>query len=101
MKPFKTEVIISDITFTGTLTPAEPEVRYYKDGSGNPGSPAEFDIESIEGDHMILVEMIDGIISNNNGKKPIPKLNIWEALESKCLEKMGDDYEAPEPMERD
>lgn len=27
----------------GTYNPGEPEVRYYRDGSGHPGSPAYFD----------------------------------------------------------
>ena len=92
MKPFKTDVTISGINFTGTLTPAEPMVMYLRNGDpGYPGSPAEFDIESIEGDHMVLVEMIDGIISGNNAKKPIPKLNIWDELADMCLEKIGNE----------
>lgn len=32
---------------SGKYTPEEAQVRYYPDGSGYPGSPAEFDIQKI------------------------------------------------------
>lgn len=37
------------VTFdvTGTAHPGEPMVRYYRDGSGYPGSPPEFELESV------------------------------------------------------
>ena len=35
------------IAITGIYTPGEPEVRYYRDGSGYPGSSPEFHIEKI------------------------------------------------------
>ena len=35
------------IEVTGTHYPAEPMVMYYKDGSGYPGSPEEFELEKV------------------------------------------------------
>jgi hypothetical protein len=79
MKPFKTSVTIDGITFTGTLTPAEPMVMYYPDGSGYPGSPPDFEIESIEGDHLKLIELIETLHKD-----------IWEELSNKCLVNITD-----------
>jgi len=36
------------LSITGEFTPEEKMVRYYRDGSGHPGSPPEFEIESID-----------------------------------------------------
>jgi|TARA_R100001530_G_scaffold135631_2_gene113336 hypothetical protein len=33
---------------TGEYEPEEPEVRYYPDGSGYPGTPSEFYINKVE-----------------------------------------------------
>lgn len=35
------------LTVRGYYTPEEPQVMYFKDGSGHPGSPAEFDIIAV------------------------------------------------------
>jgi hypothetical protein len=55
-------VTINDVTFHGRYVPAEPMVMYYKDGSGHPGSPAEFEIEKIEGDNLKLIQLIENNI---------------------------------------
>lgn len=36
-----------EIIVVGEYTPEEQEVRYYSDGSGYPGAPAEFEIQKI------------------------------------------------------
>lgn len=58
-------VILDFVTFklevTGFYTPEEKEVRYYKDGSGHPGSPSEFEIEKVELVEGNLIEFIDFI----------------------------------------
>ena len=36
------------LNLTGTYTPPDPGRMYYPDGSGQPPSPAEFEIEHIE-----------------------------------------------------
>jgi hypothetical protein len=41
-------MISVEFTVLGTYYPPEPMVRYYSDGSGYPGSPAEFEITDVE-----------------------------------------------------
>ena len=36
-----------ELEVTFTYTPEEAEVRYYRDGSGHPGTPSQIDIESV------------------------------------------------------
>ena len=78
-KPQTISVSFDGVTFTGTFTPEEPMVMYYKDGSGYPGSPADFEITKIEGDPIKLVEFIETIHNN-----------IWPELSEKCLEKLSE-----------
>lgn len=60
----KREKIIVDISLTDNLvvrfdcliTPEEPMVMYYKDGSGHPGSPAEI--------YILNMEILQGNISD-------------------------------------
>ena len=62
-----TETIYFDdreLTVTGYYTPEEPQVRYYTDGSGYPGSPSEFDIELIEVDDV--GDMTDYYLKNSD-----------------------------------
>ena len=50
------------IDFNGDFTPYDPGVRYYRDGSGQPPTPAEYDIiegKLIEGDVVKLIDNID------------------------------------------
>lgn len=60
-------VILDFVTFklevTGFYTPEEKMVMYYKDGSGHPGSPSEFEIEKVElveGDFTDFIDFVDG-----------------------------------------
>jgi hypothetical protein len=85
----KKSVTIDGVTFTGTLTPEERMVMYYKDGSGHPGSPAEFDIESIEGDGVKLVELLNSKIPPTHNDNP--HIDLWEILNELCLENLGDE----------
>jgi len=45
---------------TYSYQPEEPEVRYYPDGSGNPGCPAKFEIEKITHNGTDFTEFFDG-----------------------------------------
>jgi hypothetical protein len=61
---------------TGDYYPFEPMVKYYHDGSGYPGSPAEFDIieKFIGGEDVTdLIDMIPG---------------AEEEIKNKCLEQL-------------
>ena len=49
-----------DLTVKGDLDKGEPQVRYYPDGSGYPGSPASFEATEIYfGKEPILGFLID------------------------------------------
>ena len=86
MKPTKTSITIDGITFTGILTPAEPMTMYARNGDpGEPGCPAEFEIESIEGDCMKLVELL------NNQNHGLEDADLWVLLSDLCLEKLNDE----------
>lgn len=43
---------------TGFYSPEEKRVDYYPDGSGYPGSPAEFDIYDIKCGHQKINELL-------------------------------------------
>lgn len=45
---------------TGYYEPEEKEVTYYPDGSGYPGSPAKFDIETIKSCNQDISELLSG-----------------------------------------
>lgn len=60
-----------EIEVEGNYYPEEHEVRYYKDGSGYPGSPSEFetqDIKIIKGNLCDFIDYLDG------------KKDLWEHL---------------------
>jgi hypothetical protein len=64
---------------TGDYYPAEPMVKYYPDGSGYPGSFAEFDIIDIficDEDVYDLIDRIPGAM---------------EEIRDKALEEVGND----------
>ena len=55
------------LTVEGDFQAPEPEVRYYSDGSGYPGCPAEFVIHDITlGEHS-LYEILDDKLSEIEG----------------------------------
>jgi len=59
----------AELTVRGEYTPAEPEVRYYKDGSGYPGHASEFEAESIIYNRIEVIELIaelDKVIDIND-----------------------------------
>ena len=62
----------------GDYSPPEPCVMYYKDGSGYPGSGAEFEIETVYHGTQDVSDMIEGL------ETIYP--NIWSDLTDKCLE---------------
>jgi hypothetical protein len=67
----------------GTYIPEVRQVMYYKDGSGYPGDPPDFEIENIEIIKGTIMDLIDYLNYNlKNG-------NIWEFLTNKCLEELG------------
>jgi len=92
-------------SITGDFSPEEPDVFYLPNGDpGYPGSPAEFSITDItvkDNSAMELVETIDSIILYKQKYCNGSPINIWEELADKCLEKMGDDFEYPEPEEKE
>jgi hypothetical protein len=98
MKPFKTSITIKGLTFTGTFTPEEPMVMYYKDGSGHPGSPAEFEIEEITGKAMDLVDLINNHIPDP--RKHHDPIDVWEILSTLCLENFEPEFEPPDFQEK-
>ena len=51
-----------DITVSGYYSPPEPMVMYYADGSGYPGSYAEFELESVQVDGNEIIDLISDAI---------------------------------------
>ena len=89
MKPTKKSVTIEGITFTGILTPAEPMTMYARNGDpGEPGCPAEFEIEEISGIGTGVAPHI--LIDLLNTKMP-KGTDLWEILTDLCLEKLADE----------
>ena len=80
----KKSIIINGITFIGEYSPEEKMVMYYKDGSGYPGCSAEFELEDARGTAHDLIELIDALLAKK-------KINIYEELESLCLENMEEE----------
>lgn len=65
----------SGVIATYTYTPAEPEVRYYRDGSGHPGSDAEVEISKIEIDDIEV--FCDGWWPNNDPPEGMDDYYDW------------------------
>ncbi len=59
------------IEVEGIYYPEEPMVMYYADGSGYPGSPAEFEINDIKITKGTLLDLIDNLNGN---------LDLWNYL---------------------
>lgn len=107
MKPTKHNIKITlqkglVLSIKGEYVPAEPEVRYYSDGSGSPGSFSEFCIENInieEGTIMDLLNWTDGIISKEcnllresmNRNTFYRNDSIWFYLEELCIKEIEND----------
>ena len=86
MKKNITEVefkLTDEITIkaSGVFTPYDPGVRYHRDGSGEPPSPAEFEIEKIEcNDIEKLLDHIDTFYYNKKkdaNKRVVELLDKW------------------------
>lgn len=58
------EVIYHGIILTveGEYIPAQKEVLYFRDGSGQPGEPADFDIHSIKYNGLDMTDFFDDTI---------------------------------------
>lgn len=69
------EVKYLGITFDieGNYTPAEPMVMYYNDMSGYDGSPAEFEITSVE-------------INGEDAEEIVNALDAWDDLANLVIE---------------
>jgi len=65
-----------ELEIEGIYTPEIPEVRYYADGSGQPGEPSELEINDIK---IIKGTLLD-LIVNLNGKK-----DLWDYLTEKTI----------------
>lgn len=59
-KDIETEIEIDDVKLevTGTYYPEEPMVRYDDNMEGYPGAPAEFEIESIKVEGIVITELV-------------------------------------------
>lgn len=97
-------VILDFVTFklevTGYYTPEEKEVRYYKDGSGHPGYPSEFEIEKVnlvEGDITELISVMacheDEQIAKLRKKSETWNVeNFWNYLVELSIKKIENEY---------
>ena len=80
----------------GRYEEEEPTVMYCSDGSGEPGSKATFEIESVHSLHGDdITELFDFDYFDALGKK----MNLLSKLEESCLEQFETDF--PEEFERD
>lgn len=82
----KQTVIISpfkgcNLEIKGWYTPPEKEIRYYPDGSGHPGSPSEFEIESIESLESDLFDIFEWISSKKDYLEDLQELCIKQIEE--------------------
>jgi len=66
-----------EIEVNGNYSPEEPMVKYYKDGSGYPGSSSEF-------------EVLEATIGGQNAEEIIEKLNAWDELAELARQKIED-----------
>lgn len=69
MAHLELEILLDGINYIvdGWYTPEEPMVMYYRDGSGHPGSPAEFDIAHVNIAHGDADNYVD-IMEHLNDK---------------------------------
>ena len=84
------------LSITGEFTPEEKMVRYYRDGSGHPGSPPEFEIESIDlmegGNILSLIEEIDEYYDNQMDYGTITP--FFDHLSFECADKLQEERDA-------
>ena len=71
-----------EIEVEGNYYPEEHEVRYYKDGSGYPGSPSEFEIQNIKITKGTLLDLIDNLNGNLDLWNYLTELTIKEIEEN-------------------
>lgn len=82
-------VNVDEIEITGIFTPAEAMVMYYKDGSGYPGSSAEFEITNIVDNGVDVKPIMDTMakIVVDSQKKDIgAKINLLEEMDELGVE---------------
>lgn len=60
-----------DVTVSGYYSPEEPMVMYYPDGSGYPGCPAEFELQSVQIDGTEIINLISDEIFEEIVEKAI------------------------------
>lgn len=70
-----------DINVVGNYTPEEPMVMYYPDGSGHPGSPAEFEIEEIYYGDVDVFDIYDGF------------KGAMDEIQELCITKVEENYD--------
>lgn len=75
---FHTEITIP-VTVTCSFDPGEPEVRYFSDGTGQPGVDPSVEIEEL-------------ICNGHDISKIIPD-EMWEGLEKECWEALAEEVE--------
>jgi len=63
-----------DITVSGYYSPEEPMVMYYPDGSGHPGYPSTFEIDSIQVNGTDITQLVSDDIYDEVIEKAIEKL---------------------------
>lgn len=88
-------VQVGNILFEGLYIPEEPMIRYYPDGSGYPGCPAEFDITCIDGEIVdFITDILEPMLQRYNKKvkdcTPV-EFDIWEELSNLCVEKVKEE----------
>lgn len=67
-----------ELTVRGEYTPAEPEIRYYNDGSGYPGHESEFEAESIIYNGVEVIELV-------------AELDKWVYINDLCIKELEGD----------
>jgi hypothetical protein len=77
---FTTTITIEslELDIEGWYTPGEPEVRYYRDGSGYPGSDPELEIYSVS-------------INGNDISAIFERFDLWDKLEEIVYEQIQED----------
>ena len=63
-----------DITVSGYYSPEEPMVMYYPDGSGHPGYPSTFEIDSIQVNGTDITELVSDDIYDEIKEKALDNI---------------------------
>lgn len=89
----ETDVDTATYTIAYRITPGEPMVMYYPDGSGYPGSPDECEILSVRIHEHLYPEWLD--ILNSSFLQTIDAdEKLRERIEQACFEDANAEYEA-------